>query len=527
MQTAKGKKKKTKEDYDFLPGKELGKGSYGCVKLALDKTNGQKYAIKIMSKKAIFEYSNKENLKREINIQRNINHPHITRLYNYFEDNENVYLVLEYAENGSLFHYLRRKKKFTEDEAFIYFFQTCLGIDYLHKKKVIHRDLKPENLLLDAECNVKLCDFGWSAEDFGKRSTFCGTIDYMAPEMIKNQPHDHRLDIWCLGVLLYEMFHGYAPFKGKSDQEKCANIVKTTTNLGFDSAISSDAVDLVRKILRPAPVDRISMDGIFRHPWMKRFEKFYNIDIGTYIAPLDEDEQKLSLGSQNVTIAGTSVGNKIIYVDDSSPYKVSENKYYQTTKPAETTTDSYGNRKIVENTKKTGYASTSQAYDNKYDGGVYKTPESKPHFSFGESSTTDTHPSTDLYIYQSKTDESDFRARDRNRRKLQTNMNTSSNKSLLNDITYKKPDRSASQDYSRYPGALQQGGAKTRFAKNYNITEDIDEDNSRVSLTSKKNREIEKKFSNMEDEDLSFFDKILMKFGCITRERDNKKKFEK
>ena len=95
-----------------------------------------------MGKKSIFEYSNKENLKREINIQRSINHPHITKLYDYFEDNENVYLVLEYAENGSLFHYLRRKKKFTEDEAFIYFFQTCLGIDYLHKKKIIHRDLK-------------------------------------------------------------------------------------------------------------------------------------------------------------------------------------------------------------------------------------------------------------------------------------------------------------------------------------------------------------------------------------------------
>ena len=101
-----------------------------------------------MGKKSIFEYSNKENLKREINIQRSINHPHITKLYDYFEDNENVYLVLEYAENGSLFHYLRRKKKFTEDEAFIYFFQTCLGIDYLHKKKIIHRDLKVLFLIL-------------------------------------------------------------------------------------------------------------------------------------------------------------------------------------------------------------------------------------------------------------------------------------------------------------------------------------------------------------------------------------------
>ena len=95
-----------------------------------------------MNKKAIFEYSSKENLKREITIQRDIIHPNIVRLYTYFEDSENVYLVLEYAENGSLFQYLRRKRKFIENEAFVYFFQTCLGIDYLHKRNVIHRDLK-------------------------------------------------------------------------------------------------------------------------------------------------------------------------------------------------------------------------------------------------------------------------------------------------------------------------------------------------------------------------------------------------
>jgi serine/threonine protein kinase len=95
-----------------------------------------------MNKKSIFEYSNKENLRREITIQKSISHPHITRLYNYFEDKENVYLCLEFADNGNLFHYLRNKRKFTENEAFIYFFQTCLGIDFLHKKKIIHRDLK-------------------------------------------------------------------------------------------------------------------------------------------------------------------------------------------------------------------------------------------------------------------------------------------------------------------------------------------------------------------------------------------------
>ncbi len=94
---------------------------------------------------------------------------------------------------------------------------------------IIHRDLKPENLLLDENGNIKICDFGWSAEFSNqnqKRTTFCGTIDYMAPEMIQDKSHDHTLDIWCLGVLLYELLHGKAPFKGRNDMEKCKNIVE-------------------------------------------------------------------------------------------------------------------------------------------------------------------------------------------------------------------------------------------------------------------------------------------------------------
>lgn len=136
--------------------------------------------MKIMNKKFLRQYSSTQNLAREIKIQRKLDHPHIVKLYHYFEDDENVYLVMEYASRGSLFYRLRERTRFFEKDAFVFFFQTCLGINYLHSNGIIHRDLKPENLLLDASDNIKVCDFGWSAEmDSNTRITFCGTVDYM------------------------------------------------------------------------------------------------------------------------------------------------------------------------------------------------------------------------------------------------------------------------------------------------------------------------------------------------------------
>ena len=162
--------------------------------------------MKVISKKLIIQYGAVDYIKREIKLQKRIKHPYIIRLYHYFENTKNIYLILEYAEKGSLFHYLRKRKKLSEEEAFIFFFQAAIGIDYLHKKNILHRDLKPENLLLDVNKNIKVCDFGWSAEFSGsKRQTYCGTIDYMSPEMVKGLPYDHSVDIWSLGVLLFEL----------------------------------------------------------------------------------------------------------------------------------------------------------------------------------------------------------------------------------------------------------------------------------------------------------------------------------
>ncbi|CAD8062352.1 unnamed protein product [Paramecium sonneborni] len=284
------------DDYEIIvkDGKsELGRGSYGQVKLVKDRQNGQLYAMKILNKKRIFEYWSTENLKREIKIQRRLAHPHIVRLYHYFEDKENVYLILELAENGSLFLYIRRRKRLPEKEAFVYFFQTCLGIEYLHKKNILHRDLKPENLLLDKQGNIKVCDFGWSAEanQQTKRTTFCGTLDYMAPEMLLNKPYDFKLDIWCLGILLYELIHGFAPFKGKTNQEKGQNIINLQT-IEFNSSCSFEVKDLISNILKTNPEDRLSLIQIFEHPYMKRNYQIYGIDLQQYLNKEEKAENR-------------------------------------------------------------------------------------------------------------------------------------------------------------------------------------------------------------------------------------------
>ena len=156
-------KKLGMEDFEVIPGKQLGKGSYGEVCLVREKVTKKLFAMKKMNKNFIKQYSSAENLKREIKIQRKLKHPHIARLYYFFEDEKFVYLIIEYAQNGknhelvarqfltflgTLFKFLRKNKKLKESDAFIYFFQTCLGIDYIQKRGIIHRDLKPENLLL-------------------------------------------------------------------------------------------------------------------------------------------------------------------------------------------------------------------------------------------------------------------------------------------------------------------------------------------------------------------------------------------
>ena len=246
-----------------VSSKILGSGAYGQVKLVKLKTTGESRALKIISKHSLEEEKlSKDKIFEEITNHQQLKHKNIIKYIDHFEDSQSIYIVLEYAERGSLFERIKNKSKIPENQAKIYFKQTIEGIKYLHSCDIIHRDIKPENILISSQDLIKICDFGWCVKGGEMRSTFCGTLDYMAPEMVKGQPHSFEVDIWALGVLLYEMLHGYAPFEGMREADKCYKIVNGKLN--FED-ISPEARDLINRMIQVNPRDRIKLNEVLDH----------------------------------------------------------------------------------------------------------------------------------------------------------------------------------------------------------------------------------------------------------------------
>jgi len=260
-------------DFDLLHDprdhqSKLGLGSFATVKLAREKKTGKLVALKLMdTHPAKATKGDLQNLKTEIQIHKDLDHPHIIKFYGYIQQGNLVYLILDYAENGNLYMHLRKRKNLSEREIFKYFYQTCQAINYLHDQDIVHRDIKPENLLLDKDFNIKVCDFGWSSYNIREeRRTFCGTYEYMAPEIVHKKYYDYRVDIWALGVLLYELIHNKAPYVGRSMNEIKYSLSKGQIN--FHSNLPQDVRNLILKILRTDPNNRLSMRMILSDPWV-------------------------------------------------------------------------------------------------------------------------------------------------------------------------------------------------------------------------------------------------------------------
>ena len=213
-----------------------------------------------------------EQTNREIEIMYKLDHPHIIKLYSHFEDDEDFCLIMQIASKGQLYSVIKRLKRLDQRTAAQYMRETISAIKYLHTRTppIIHRDIKPENILLDQDGRCKLADFGWSNFDDGtkNRETYCGTPEYLAPEMVTKSGHDESVDIWALGVLLFEMLTGRTPFNFTGDRIQLYNNIKSLRIVWTDD-FPQLAKDLVGRILRLNPKDRLTLDQIINHQWFR------------------------------------------------------------------------------------------------------------------------------------------------------------------------------------------------------------------------------------------------------------------
>ena len=257
----------------------VGSGSYGQVYLALHFLNKKYYAIKHMDKKKLFsQLHSLESIQKEIDIQSRIDHPNIVKLLYVKETHLSYDLVMEYASNGSLFHYIRKYKGLNENKTFSLFIQVVNAINFMHSNDLIHRDIKPENILIFENNIIKLCDFGWCVKLEGhQRGTFCGTTEYMSPELVNHQGYGKEIDVWSLGILLYEMIHGYSPFrpnKPKFNEKDVMENIKNH-NLIFGKTVSDECKRLIYHLLDPDINKRYTVEDIYNSDFVKKYEKLH------------------------------------------------------------------------------------------------------------------------------------------------------------------------------------------------------------------------------------------------------------
>ncbi|KFP05581.1 Ribosomal protein S6 kinase alpha-2, partial [Calypte anna] len=267
--------------------KVLGQGSYGkvfLVRKVKGSDAGQLYAMKVL-KKATLKVRDRVRSKMERDILAEVNHPFIVKLHYAFQTEGKLYLILDFLRGGDLFTRLSKEVMFTEEDVKFYLAELALALDHLHGLGIIYRDLKPENILLDEEGHIKITDFGLSKEaiDHDKRAySFCGTIEYMAPEVVNRRGHTQSADWWSFGVLMFEMLTGSLPFQGKDRKETMALILKA--KLGMPQFLSAEAQSLLRALFKRNPSNRLGagFDGveeIKRHPffltidWNKLYRK--------------------------------------------------------------------------------------------------------------------------------------------------------------------------------------------------------------------------------------------------------------
>uniref|UniRef100_A0A674MPQ0 MAP/microtubule affinity-regulating kinase 3 n=1 Tax=Takifugu rubripes TaxID=31033 RepID=A0A674MPQ0_TAKRU len=248
--------------------KTIGKGNFAKVKLARHVLTGREVAVKIIDKTQLNPTS-LQKLFREVRIMKLLNHPNIVKLFEVIETEKTLYLVMEYASGGEVFDYLVAHGRMKEKEARAKFRQIVSAVQYCHQRRIVHRDLKAENLLLDADMNIKIADFGFSNEFTvgSKLDTFCGSPPYAAPELFQGKKYDGpEVDVWSLGVILYTLVSGSLPFDGQNLKELRERVLRGKYRIPF--YMSTDCENLLKKLLVLNPVKRGSLEQIMKDHWM-------------------------------------------------------------------------------------------------------------------------------------------------------------------------------------------------------------------------------------------------------------------
>eukprot|EP00771_Trimastix_marina_P003883 gnl/Trimastix_PCT/595.p1 GENE.gnl/Trimastix_PCT/595~~gnl/Trimastix_PCT/595.p1 ORF type:complete len:494 (+),score=161.86 gnl/Trimastix_PCT/595:57-1484(+) len=269
-------------DFELL--RVVGKGSFGKVLQVRKKTDQKIYAMKILKKRELYARNQIEHTNTERAILASLSHPFMVRLHYAFQNRHKLYLVLDYANGGEIFFHLRRAGRFPEVLATFYIAEVICTLDYLHKHDIIYRDLKPENIMLDPEGHIKITDFGLSKVGITSvggmaggqtTQTFCGTPEYLAPEILQGIGHGKAVDWWSVGILYYEMLTGLPPFYAQNRNEMYEKTIRG--ELSIPSYISAEAQSFLRSILMQRPEDRLG-SGPTGGQEIKNHELFRHLD---------------------------------------------------------------------------------------------------------------------------------------------------------------------------------------------------------------------------------------------------------
>ena len=261
---------------EYLIKETIGKGTFSKVKLGINKSTGEKVAIKILEKNKIQNKSDQIRVQREIDIIKKVKHLNIVKIIQIKEDHKNIYIIMEFIDYD-LFLHIVNNKRLDEKESSLYYFQLINGMEYIHSLNIVHRDLKPENLLLSKNKILKIIDFGLSNYSHNNEflMTHCGSPSYTSPEMISGNKYDgFAVDVWTSGIILYAMLCGYLPFEERDNKSLFKKIVKG--RVCYPKFLSNNAVNLMKKILVVNPNKRINIKEIKKHPfYLEGKEIFY------------------------------------------------------------------------------------------------------------------------------------------------------------------------------------------------------------------------------------------------------------